>query len=692
MPILEIEGRRVEVGDEFLKMSRADQQATVDEIATSLGPPPPTVPLEGGRAPREAKEAMPSREQMKEAYKEQYRGVSQRMGQAAETANTFGRAISRANPFSDDIQAGINYMRGTQPGDSYQDYLDRQRAMNEVNDERAPITSIGGQIVGGAAAIPATAFGTGVKGAVAGGTALGAAYGAGQGDGLEDRATKAVAGGILGGTIGGSITAGANKIADAMAQRAAARMAAPPPAANRVVEAADELGLPTPRALTTESTALRSGAQTARNIPGAGEAMDDAIEGFRVGLGEKATRVGAMASSGGALKDRATIGSNIRTTVLDKIDDMDSEADGAYKLLRAAINPDKPVDVTAKVSPLLNSIMKMRQAAGETPLGGHLDTVADLMTRPGGVTFNGLQRARSQIGKAINWDARNEGMAVGDLKRLQGSLTAALEEAARLSAKNQSRSSRAVNLLKAADRRYSETAETTSSLARMFDPKNKVADEAIVDKLVRMASAKAGGNIRELRSLKATIGQDNMADVAGYVIDRMGRNNAGEFSGAIFATSLEKMAPAARREIFSDPKIARAVENISELSNAWKRSDVFANKSQTARTSGALGLGAALWADPFTAIAGALGARMFTKIMSTPETAQSLGQWAKTTAKLQGGLEKGTIGSTRAFEKMSRVYAGKIGAEMGVPANDVARALIGSVKSAAEGEQQKRTQ
>jgi hypothetical protein len=475
-----------------------------------------------------------------------------------------------------------------------------------------------------------------------------------------------------------------------MADRAARRMATPPPAANRVVEAADELGLPTPRALTTESTALRSGAQTARNIPGAGEAMDDAIDAFRVGLGEKAERVGAMASSGGALKDRAAIGAGIRTSVLDKIDNLETDADSAYKLLRSAINPDKPVDVTAKVAPLLDKIMARRAAAAEPELVGYLTTAADLLTRPGGVTFNGLQRMRSQLGKAIDWDAARGGMSVGDLKQLYGATTDALDAAARLSSKNKSRAARASNLLKAADRRYAETAQTTAQLSRMFG--DAVPDEKIVDKILTMASDKAGGNIRQLRSLKGTIGQANFSDMAGYLIDRMGRNNAGEFSGAIFASSLEKMAPAARREIFSDPKIARAVDNIAELSNAWKRSDVFSNKSQTARTSGALGLGAALWADPFTAIAGALGARMFTKVMSTPETAQSLGQWAKNTAKLQSGLEKGTIGSTRAFEKMSKVYAGRIGAEMGVPANDVARALIGSVKSAAEGEQQQRAE
>jgi hypothetical protein len=37
MPILEIEGREVEVDDSFLKLSPADQQSTVEEIAASLG-------------------------------------------------------------------------------------------------------------------------------------------------------------------------------------------------------------------------------------------------------------------------------------------------------------------------------------------------------------------------------------------------------------------------------------------------------------------------------------------------------------------------------------------------------------------------------------------------------------------------------------------------------------------------------
>jgi hypothetical protein len=46
MPILDIEGRRVEVDDSFLSMTPDQQNATVDEIARSIGAAPATQPTQ----------------------------------------------------------------------------------------------------------------------------------------------------------------------------------------------------------------------------------------------------------------------------------------------------------------------------------------------------------------------------------------------------------------------------------------------------------------------------------------------------------------------------------------------------------------------------------------------------------------------------------------------------------------------
>ncbi len=61
MPVLNIEGRRVTVDDSFLALSPEQQNATVDEIAASIGiradtvaapsqSTPPSKEAEGGRA------------------------------------------------------------------------------------------------------------------------------------------------------------------------------------------------------------------------------------------------------------------------------------------------------------------------------------------------------------------------------------------------------------------------------------------------------------------------------------------------------------------------------------------------------------------------------------------------------------------------------------------------------------------
>jgi hypothetical protein len=78
----------------------------------------------------------------------------------------------------DDVAAaGDYYISGK--GASYQDALDRQRAFNEVDATDRPVTSYGGQIVGGLALPAGAAAKSATLGQAAARSALtGSAYGA----------------------------------------------------------------------------------------------------------------------------------------------------------------------------------------------------------------------------------------------------------------------------------------------------------------------------------------------------------------------------------------------------------------------------------------------------------------------------------------------------------------------------------
>lgn len=162
----------------------------------------------------------PEREARIAEYEKQARAAREQMNPIARTADTVARGVARAVPFMDDIAAAGDYYIAGQ-GSSYQDALDRQRAMNRVDDADRPVTSYGAQIGAGLALPGGALASSGLKGAAAVGAGYGALYGAGAGDGAADRANRAITGGALGGAIGAGgsaaltgLGAGARFVAD----------------------------------------------------------------------------------------------------------------------------------------------------------------------------------------------------------------------------------------------------------------------------------------------------------------------------------------------------------------------------------------------------------------------------------------------------------------------------------------------
>lgn len=162
---------------------------------------PPEPPQNMGFGTREQREMEPTREQTKAAYQERAKGIRDRMSPGAARLDTLARGVARAVPFMDDIAAaGDYYIKGE--GASYQDALDRVRAMNATDDADRPIASYGGQIAGAVALPGAALANSGMKGAAIVGAGYGGLAGASAGDSLADRAQKAATGAAVGGVAG----------------------------------------------------------------------------------------------------------------------------------------------------------------------------------------------------------------------------------------------------------------------------------------------------------------------------------------------------------------------------------------------------------------------------------------------------------------------------------------------------------
>lgn len=211
MATLTINGRKVTVDDSFRNLSPEQQEATVNEIASSMGNQEmgslsATEPgiLEGlGNRLYDAANAvgLPASRMRRDAQ-----GLDAAVRGAADTAS-FG--------FADEIAAGLGAATGV--GGNFGQYdqnLEIQRGIDEADAVVNPNARMAGQVGGGVATAlltgPATmsnrfagsTLGPRVLSGIADGAAFGGLYGFGSGEGLQDRALEGALGAGIGGAAG----------------------------------------------------------------------------------------------------------------------------------------------------------------------------------------------------------------------------------------------------------------------------------------------------------------------------------------------------------------------------------------------------------------------------------------------------------------------------------------------------------
>lgn len=213
MPTLEINGRRVEVGEEFMQLSPEDQQRTVNEIAAKLEPP-------------------------KAEYRGGFSPTFDAMTEGSQAGLMFGFDDEIGAAMLAPIHAGISAVKGNgfDIGKEYTRLQQELDARKKARREAHSIASIAGEVAGGLAGggslaakgvtlAGRAATGTGKVLAAAGeGAAYGGAYGAGEAKPGE-RLAGVGKGAAIGAITGGVLQAGGNAVSNALSRRAASRMA-----------------------------------------------------------------------------------------------------------------------------------------------------------------------------------------------------------------------------------------------------------------------------------------------------------------------------------------------------------------------------------------------------------------------------------------------------------------------------------
>jgi len=603
----------------------------------------------------------------------------------ADGANPAADAIVQGLTYglSDELGAALQALRGA---GNYGDILDAERERINRAKQDNPITATALEVAGAIAnPISRTAWAAQAptrlarlgRGAAEAGI-LGGIYGFNQGeDGFENRLKQGATSGVVSAAVGGPLNAVLPKARPTGSTRADA-------------QAAENLGVEVPTFVMSDNRGVNALGQAARQIPVLGGKIDDRLAAATEQLQGATNRVaGDLAGVSGAVPDRNTIGTAARRALEKGVDAADARADAAFNSLRGAINADAPVPVPNQALAVLDDIVAKRNAAGDTGVSiDGLQKVVELLTRPEGATFNGLQRARSDLAKAIKFDQRNGGFNQGDLKRAYEALTEAMENAVRMTAKSDP--DRAVSQLAKANEGFAKTLGETRDITRFL---SQGSDERIVDRIISYAAAGPGkGDLQKLGQLRAGMTQDEWNGIAGYTLHRMGLNQAGEFSPQIFATNFGRMSEQGRNLLFgkAGTQTRGALEDIAAVAKRLADSQKAANFSNTGRgvmtSLGLVGAGYS-FSDPIGAVSNAIKLAAVgvpvVALLSRPATASSMARWSQAYERV---IRQPTAATIKTFDQASRNLSNTVGSQLGIPqgADALFRQLQGAVRAPAE--------
>jgi hypothetical protein len=241
----------------------------------------------------------------------------------------------------------------------------------------------------------------------------------------------------------------------------------------------------------------------------------------------------------------------------------------------------------------LNAIRAERKAAGKKPDTG-LEDVARLVDEGGsrgpGTTrtelkgpgfhiaedipgeplthFNGLQRARNDIGHDIAWGKPMPGYNAGDLKRIYG----AMSEDMRNHVEANAFPGVPHDLPGAAlDRAHGIAKEVVGENTRLTKLSKIESDEGLIG---RVAKAAQGGNARLVQQLRTQLPKGDFDAAVGGLLHEMGHDaDKNAFSFDKFAKEWGKLSPTAKKAMF-EPAHLQRLEGFANMSKLVKAGDL----------------------------------------------------------------------------------------------------------------------
>ena len=530
-------------------------------------------------------------------------------------ADPIGRAVMNIFPFGEDLGALSRSMSSGRT-------LAQEKMMMEGERAAAQQAYPGAYRLGQAAGIVPQLYipmGLAAKGtSMLGRTALGAAEGAlyggvtGLGEGVtaEERLHGAKTGATVGGLLGGFL----------------GRFAGPAEQAATVVpesvNAAERLGVDLPRYATTDSPVLQQLTKISENAPLAGEpviaAREKAVQGLQDAVDSllpPTTTEQAGSTIGQGLKGWMTAGSK-------------KDAAAAYDEVKSLFNNP---DVTAplnETTTAVSDIMAKRAQAGMQGTPPEIKDLLGAITRPEGLDYDSAKYLLSNFRTNYVSNPFNKTINQAEIKNIYQALRNDVLDIA-----EQAGGEPARFFLQKADQQYAATANMREKLQKIVGKTDEaVSDEQIFNRLYNAARSGTTGNNNILQRAIYVMPPEGLQALQAGILSKMGRDAQGNFSPDrwLGQQGFSGLSDRAKAMIFKDqPQLLQALNDITAVSQRFNNLNKYGNPSGTGKNVLGLATFGGLMKDPVSTIAGLVGGNVFTRIMSQPQTAQSIANWSQ---------------------------------------------------------------
>lgn len=392
----------------------------------------------------------------------------------------------------------------------------------------------------------------------------------------------------------------------------------------RSLSAAERAGVDLPSFAVAEGRPVKAMAAGISSLPFGGAPIESATRRALEQTGEAASKLHQQLGSA----TPAMAGSAAERGINDWIKGKSaSQLDAAFKDMDSAISPNTMAPLS-NTDQYVKQLRIERDAAGLPADSGATKIVNEAISRPGGLTFEGARRLRTEIGNHLSNIYRLPGdVNYGELKQLYKELTKDLRSAAQNYG-----GQKAIAAFDRANRMTEIIRGQQSRLAKIIGIKEGTySSEQILGNIERLAMAGTKGNVDRLMLARRAMPPHDWENVVSGVVGKLGRDVEGNFSADRFVSGFNKMSPQARDVMFGPPNstVRQSIEDIATVSSRMKEYAKYANTSKTAHAMKAAELISGLWADPFTTMGVAAGNRVLAHVLSSPKTARAAAGLAK---------------------------------------------------------------